>query len=132
MRKACSASRSSSLSWFFALADVVNELHLFNPDWPPHARFHNAMQGTALLLMSVVSFVALFGPLSWRKALVASLAPITFWPGLLVAWFVPGTSPYASKALEEIGVPINMGLAAVFILLTLGGLCLARFSKANI
>ena len=112
----------------FAAADLFNRLHLFNPDWPPHARFHNAMQGTTLFLVSLASFTALSGPLTWPKAELAALSPITFWLGLFVAWCVPGTSVYASKALQDRRLPWNILVAAVFLLLTATGLWFARTS----
>lgn len=109
-----------------AAADVFNATHLFNPDWPAHARFHIAMQFTTLLLVSAVSLGGLIGPFSMGGALRAALAPLTFWPGLFVAWAVPGTDPYASEALRAVGAPINIVLAGLFIALTLGALLLAR------
>jgi hypothetical protein len=49
---------------------------------------------------------------------VATLGPATFWPGLFVALLVPGTDVYASESLREIGFPINIALAAIFLILT--------------
>ena len=109
-----------------AIAEVFNATHLFNPGWPGHARFHIAMQFTTLALVSLASMGALAGPLTAGKAWLAALAPITFWPGLPVAWMVPGTDVYASEGLRATGVPINIVLAAIFIALTLAGLWLAR------
>ena len=108
-----------------AVADVFNATHLFNPAWPGHARFHIGMQFTTLVLISLVSLSALRFELTPVKARIAALAPVTFWPGLLVAWFIPGTDVYASEALRQTGVPINLVLAAAFIAITLWGLRLA-------
>lgn len=109
----------------FLIADVFNSSHLFNPDWPPHARFHSGMQFTALTLMSLVSIKALFGKMTWAKAKTAALAPITFWPGLLVAWLIPGTSAYATPELEKVGIPINLILMVIFLAITVAGLWFA-------
>ena len=97
-----------------ALADVFNATHLFNPDWPGHAKFHISMQFTTLLLVSIFSLLAL----KRNQAFLAALAPLTFWPGLLVAYFIPGTDVYATEQLRQIGVPINLVLAIIFIALT--------------
>jgi hypothetical protein len=104
-----------------AVADVFNRTHLFNEAWPPHARFHNAMQASTLLLTSCVSLWGL-----WRGHHgVAAIAPATFWPGLFIALPVPGTTVYATDAMREAGVPINLILAAVWLALTWAGYRLA-------
>lgn len=108
-----------------AIADVFNSTHLFNPRWPGHARFHIGMQFTTLVLVSLASLGALAGPLDKTKAWLAALAPLTFWPGLLVAWFIPGTDVYATDELRQMGIPINLGLSLLFIALTLWGVWLA-------
>ncbi|WNG29336.1 hypothetical protein F0U62_39100 [Cystobacter fuscus] len=108
-----------------AIADVFNSTHLFNPRWPGHARFHIGMQFTTLVLVSLASLGALAGPLDKAKAWLAALAPLTFWPGLLVAWFIPGTDVYATDELRQMGIPINLGLSLLFIAVTLWGVWLA-------
>jgi hypothetical protein len=103
----------------FAIADVFNSEHLFNPNWPPHARLHNAMQATTLAILSGVSLYALMRrPRSRATLAVAALAPASFWPGLLIAPLVPGTSLYASEALRSLGFPINLVIAIVWLILT--------------
>jgi hypothetical protein len=106
-----------------AIADVFNATHLFNPDWPGHARFHIGMQFTTLLLVSAAS---LWGLLRLDSPALAALAPASFWPGLFVAWAIPGTDVYASEGLRAVGVPINLLLAAVFMGLTALGFRLSR------
>jgi hypothetical protein len=105
-----------------AVADIFNGTHLFNPDWPPHARFHNAMQAWTLLLVSCVS---LAGLLRGRIG-VAAIAPATFWPSLWLSWPVPGTTPYASPALADLGVPVNLVIAVLMLALTALAAHLAR------
>ncbi len=107
-----------------AIADVFNATHLFNPNWPGHTRFHIGMQFTTLVLMAVLSLAALRGAMTMPKALVAVAASLTFWPGLLVAWFIPGTDVYASDELRQIGVPINIILALIFLGITLASFAL--------
>lgn len=104
-----------------AVADVFNATHLFNPDWPPHARFHVAMQASTLLLTSLVS---LWG-LRRSQYGMAVTAPATFWPGLFMALPVPGTTVYATPGLAEAGVPINLVIAGVWLALTALGYRLA-------
>ena len=109
-----------------AIADVFNATHLFNPNWSGHARFHIGMQFTTLVLVALVSLAALLGPPSRERNFVAAIASLTFWPGLLVAYMIPGTDVYASEALREIGFPINILLSLVFIALTLIGLIVSN------
>lgn len=105
-----------------AIADVFNATHLFNPDWPGHARFHIGMQFTALVIVSLFSLAALRRGQVWT----AALAPASFWPGLFVAYLIPGTDVYASEALRELGTPINLILAAVLLGVTGFGVVLQR------
>lgn len=104
-----------------AVADVFTPTHLFNPAWPPHARFHNAMQAWTLLLVSVVSFAGLLR----GRYDVAAIAPATFWPGLWLSLPVPGTTVYATDAAAEGGIPINLVIAALWLALTALGYRLA-------
>ena len=60
---------------------------------------------------------------------VATLAPATFWPGLFMALPVPGTSVYASDGLRELGIPINLVLAALWLVLTAAGYRLAAHGR---
>lgn len=104
-----------------AVADVFNATHLFNPEWPPHARFHNAMQASTLLLVSLVSAWGL----QRGRYEIAVIAPATFWPGLFMALPVPGTTVYATQAMADAGIPINILLAATWLGLTAVGYRLA-------
>lgn len=109
-----------------AIADVFNSTHLFNLEWPGHARFHIGMQFTTLVLVSLYSLTALIN----GQVFAAALAPGSFWPGLLVAYLIPGTDVYASEALREIGTPINILLAATFLAITALGVALQINKKS--
>ncbi|MBD2102831.1 DUF6640 family protein [Leptolyngbya sp. FACHB-261] len=98
-----------------------NASHLFNPEWHPHARFHDVAM---LWLLASMSVVALW--LLWRRSrepyistLVATLVPVLFWlPFFFTTALVPGTSLNAdpNEALPQLlGITIypNVVVAAI-------------------
>ena len=103
-----------------------NESHVFNPDWVPHAVFHDVM-----LLVTLVGITAVSLWLIWRRSLepsvgirVASAFQIIFWGSFYVAVWVPGASPGAEMGMSPptlLGLPLypNMVVAVVIIVLTL-------------
>jgi hypothetical protein len=102
-----------------------NDSHVFNPDWPPHARFHAVM----LLAVGIgMSIGALW--LLWRRSSrsatdlrVATAVPVVVWGAYFVPLLVPGTSveEYPGEVGRLLGVPLNLLLAGVFIALALVG-----------
>lgn len=116
-----------------------NTTHLFNPDWHPHAKFHDAVM---LWLLSGMSIVALW--LLWRRSAepdlgytVAMLVPVIFWsPFFFVTLLVPGTSLQAdlNEAPPRIaGIPIypNVAVATISVVLALIGYGLYRASRSE-
>ncbi len=116
-----------------------NTTHIFNPEWHPHAKFHDLVM---LWLLSGMSIVALW--LLWRRSIepdiaytFAMLVPVIFWaPFFFVTLVVPGTSLQAD--LEEsppivAGIPIypNVAVAAVSVILALIGYGMYRASRSQ-
>ncbi|MCO8276793.1 hypothetical protein M1L60_40060 [Actinoplanes sp. TRM 88003] len=106
-----------------------NESHVFNEDWPPHARYHAVMLLAIGMAMSVVGLW-----LVWRRSTdpvtslrVAAAVPVVVWGAFFVPLFVPGTSveEYPGEVGRLLGLPLNLLLAGVFIALTLAGYGLA-------
>jgi len=111
-----------------------NTTHLFNPTWPPHARFHDAL---FLMLLNGATLIVLW--LLWRPSkepgvavMVATLFSIAVWtPFFYIEALVPGTSLLASAdvpVLRVAGLSLapNVIVAIVLLLLTLVGYALAR------
>lgn len=116
-----------------------NATHIFNPEWHPHAKFHDVVM---LWLLSGMSIVALW--LLWRRTTepdlaytFAMLVPVIFWsPFFFVTLVIPGTSLQAN--LQEAppivaGIPIypNVAVAAVSVILALVGYGLYRTSRSE-
>jgi hypothetical protein len=112
------------------------ESHLFNPDWPPHARFHDVAM---LNLLAGVALVALW--LLWRKSREPDVAAITAGLVTLVFWsvFFWATFAFEGASLQALpnepppqvaGIKVypNVVSAAVFSLVAATGLWL-RFRK---
>jgi len=113
-----------------------NDTHLFNPDWHPHARFHDALM---LALLCGVSAIGLWQ--LWRKSAepelaikIAALIIVAFWlPFFWITWLVPGTSLLATEGVSELvlhlgGLNIypNVIIAGVLLTLTATGYFLTR------
>ena len=103
-----------------------NSSHVFNPDWSPHAKFHDIM-----LLTLLVGLMAILLWLLWRKSAepevavkVTTAVLLTFWGSFYLNYLIPGTSPRAFPDLPPpslYGIPLypNMVVAAIIIVLSL-------------
>ncbi len=98
MRKAIAARVLLSLAALFTgVGGVVadwNATHLFNPHWPPHAKFHN---GQTMAMGVVLGLSTLL--FTWRRAgdartnlLAAVLFAGTYWWTQAAANFFPGVA----------------------------------------
>lgn len=69
-----------------------NRTHLFNPNWPPHARFHDAMTITMGALLGAGGLYALNrkGPAPDRDTTLGALLPAVFWTSMGAAFTFPG------------------------------------------
>ena len=110
---------------FVSLVVDWNSSHIFNPEWPPHARFHDVVM---LHMLSGCSLIALW--LLWRQSAepdvgfkVAALIPVIFWSAFFyTTLLVPGTGLNAnpSEAPPSLaGIPLypNVIIAAINVML---------------
>ncbi|MFE1774241.1 DUF6640 family protein [Streptomyces sp. NPDC059008] len=72
-----------------------NETHIYNPDWPPHAKFHNAQtmsMGAALGLIGLYLLWVHRG--AWTRSLVQVIVVTEslYWITQLSAILYPGTA----------------------------------------
>ncbi len=109
----------------------LNETHLFNPDWPAHARLHEAWQ---LMTNSALSALAVFLIWSGRAPRLAIILSLIISAPFLLA-FAAG-STYGGSMLHSDGTQlavagINLGvlIALVFSSLLLLSLVLFRSEK---
>jgi hypothetical protein len=123
----------------FPLLNVLfdwNQTHVFNPTWPPHARFHAAWG--SVLAWAVVA-IAIW--LLWRRsaepevgAKVALLVLLAIWtPFFYLTLVVPGTSleddatpPAVQHKIAGMMVEPQVVVAIIFLLLAIWGYRLAR------
>jgi len=123
----------------FAAINILadwNKTHVFNPTWPPHARFHAA--DMSVIVWSVTA-IAIW--LLWRRSTepavgvkVATLISLALWsPFLYVTLLVPGTSlqvgeapPVAQHMIAGMIIEPQVVLAIFFLLFTALGYRLAK------
>jgi hypothetical protein len=91
-----------------------NETHVFNPRWPPHAKFHNAQ---TLLLGSLLGLVTLY--LVWGRSdlRVAVVVCSLYWVTQLGSLAFPGTSLTDPEFREKLGRRAGMQPALASVLL---------------
>lgn len=76
-----------------------NRTHLFNPRWPPHARFHDAQTIAMGALLGAGGLIALnsTGPHHDRNAAWGALLPSFFWASMGTAFAFPGAQGLQSE-----------------------------------
>jgi len=107
-----------------------NDTHVFNPAWPPHARFHSVV---GLFVTIGFSLIGLW--LLWRSStdylthlLVATAVPVLAWGTFFLALLVPGTGveDYAGTLPRFIGLPLNVFVAMMFSATAVVGYVICR------
>jgi hypothetical protein len=94
-----------SVALFGGLGGVLadfSQTHLLNPDWPPHARFHNAQTMSMGMLLAMLTLAFAFWPnVSGRFQLIATAVLGTlYWTSIFCAQFFPGVAFFDPKFEE--------------------------------
>jgi len=96
------------------LADAVipstSKMHLWNPKWPPHAKFHNGQTMLLGAFAGTLSLVILFGvhPLTLPWFFAAVAASGINWLSMLFARMFPDTEWYDPEFAAEISHPFGL------------------------
>lgn len=109
----------------------LNETHLFNPDWPAHARLHEAWQ---LMTNSALSALAVFLIWSGRAPRLAIILSLIISAPFLLAF--AGRATYGGSMLHSDGTQlavwgINLGVLVALIMSSLLLLSLTLFSPTK-
>jgi hypothetical protein len=98
----------------------LNRTHVFNPNWPPHARFHGAagwatVAGSQLLALWLIWRPGEQGVERDRAVKTAALLPVMAWTPFFPALATPGTGVEDEPGhLPRVaGVPANLVPAAL-------------------
>ena len=107
-----------------------NDTHLFNEDWPPHARLHDAMSFLMSMGLGAGALWLIATPWGRRGAglALAALLSVWSWIALVAAGAMPGTA-YVNAAegapVAIAGMPPNVIVSLVVIAAGLIGWALA-------
>src|SRR5437763_99341 len=88
-----------------------NRTHLFNPAWPPHARFHDAMTIALGTFLGSSALYLLRDDADRRDVALGAALPAFFWASMGAAFAFPGTAGMEAEFPQYIprvrGVWIN-------------------------
>lgn len=108
----------------------INDTHVFNPEWPAHARLHDVWQ---LLTNSGLGLFAIW--LIWARGNVRLAGIITLFVtgGFLVAYLIRasyGGSMVLSDGSEKLVLGVNLGLAAFGLAFVLSAIAVVMDKRA--
>lgn len=122
------------------LADlVIPDLaaqHAFNPNWPPHAKFHDAQYMVMTVLLGVIGLTLALRPGRdpRGRTLCAAAVVATPWLGMAGALLFPGTATYdpefADRTLFILGLHGQVFMALILLTALLGA-SVASWRRAN-
>ena len=90
---------------------ITARQHVYNPLWPPHAKFHNCQTMVMGIFLGVLSLTILFGmhPLTFPLLCVAAGIAGTYFVSMLFAPLFPGTAWHDPEFAQL--DPMLLGLA---------------------
>ena len=93
-----------------ALVPATAKQHLWNPLWPPHAKFHNGQTMLLGILGGSLSLAILFGfrPLTFPLFLIAAAAAANYFVAMVFAPLFPGTGWTDPEFAAETGRPLGL------------------------
>jgi hypothetical protein len=89
-----------------------NVTHIYNPAWPPHAKFHNAQ---TMVLGTILGFLTMYclwfrkGITKKQKLNEATALASLYWLAQLPATFFPGTA-LADPGINSVKMPVIFGI----------------------
>lgn len=96
----------------------LNATHVFNPAWPPHARFHTVVGLCMTTFLSLISLWLVWKQSTDRDTLmkVAALVPIIAWGSFFIAVNAmgAGVEDRPNELARVFGIPLNLVVAALF------------------
>ncbi len=96
------------------LADFVvpftARMHMKNPHWPPHAKFHNGQTMLMGVFAGTLSLFCLFAvhPLTRPWFFAGAAAASLYWVGLSFAQLFPGTAWHDPEFAAEVSHPLGL------------------------
>src|SRR5919112_3929662 len=102
-----------------------NRTHLFNPAWPPHARFHDAMTIALGLGLGGSALYFLRDGADERDVAIGAALPAAFWAAMGAAFTFPGTAGLEAEFLQYVprvrGVWVNERFGSAAMLAATAG-----------
>lgn len=112
----------------------MNRTHMFNPDWTPHAKFHDAMSITLGSFLGLSGIYFLYRNTSKQDIRLGTVLPAFFWIAQGVSFTFPGAKGLEAEFPDLIpkfkGVWINEKFGAM-LMLTLSGMGYAMERQAK-
>ena len=93
-----------------ALVPATARQHLWNPLWPPHAKFHNGQTMLMGIFGGSISLIVLFGfhVLSLPMFLIAAVIAANYFFAMILAPMFPGTRWTDPEFEAETGRPLGL------------------------
>ena len=93
-----------------AIVPATAKQHLWNPHWPPHAKFHNGQTMLMGIFGGVLSLVVLFGAetLSLSRFLLAAGIAVSYFAAMALAPAFPGTDWTDPEFAPSTGRPLGL------------------------
>ena len=114
-----------------AIVPATSKMHLWNPRWPPHAKFHNCQTMLMGILTGSVSLFILFyfRPLTLTFLLLAAGVASIYWVSMVFSPLFPGTAWSDPEFVDEGKRPLGLNpqqlLGYILCLLVAVAVCLA-------